>query len=68
MDYVLSYDLGPPPPFSSEMAPPLSVFLVPICMDQLHSLAGEGAGGLKSYDSRNTLILYIEMLSLRWIV
>ena len=39
--------------------PPLSVFLLPVCIARLHSLAGEGAGGPNSYDSTESLVLYI---------
>jgi hypothetical protein len=54
----------PPPPYPCEMAPPLSVFLLPVCIAHLHSLAGEGADGPKSYDSTETLVLYFTQCSL----
>jgi hypothetical protein len=62
----------PPPPFPCEMAPPPLYFysLYCICMSTclacLHLLAGEGAGGPKSYDSTETLVLYVNtILTLR---
>jgi hypothetical protein len=52
----------PPPPFPCEMASLPSVFLLPVRIACLHSLAGEGAGGPKSYEqhSTETLVLYMK--------
>jgi hypothetical protein len=61
---VLSYDLGHPhtPPFPCEMAPPTLFFysLYVNCIACLHSQVGEGMGGPKSYDSTETLVLYMQ--------
>jgi hypothetical protein len=48
------------PPPEMPPPPPLSVFLLPVCIALLHSLAGEGVGGPKSYDSTETLVLHIQ--------
>ncbi len=48
----------PPPPFPCEKwLPLLSVFLLPVRISRPHSLEGEGAGGPKSYDSTESLVL-----------
>jgi hypothetical protein len=43
-------------PFPVRNVSPLSVFLLPVCLARLHSLVGEGAGGPKSYDSKEILV------------
>jgi hypothetical protein len=47
----------PPPSVPCETVFP-SVFLFPLCIARLQSLAGERAGGPKIYDSKETLVLY----------
>jgi hypothetical protein len=66
---VLPYALGPPLSRAKWLFP---VFLRPVhvCIAHLHSFAGEGPvaplitslGGAKSYDSPETLVLYIKLM------
>ncbi len=56
---MLPYDLGPPTLFPVRNGSPLSVFLHPVCIARHHLLAGEGVGGPKSYDSTESLVLYM---------
>ncbi len=51
-------DLGPPNPFPVRNgSPPIYVFLLSLGIVRQLSLAGEGAGGPKSYDCTETLVL-----------